>query len=44
MKRQEERRRWGSEKGVGQERRPIQAMKKGGAPEATLSQALVGEV
>jgi hypothetical protein len=44
IKRQDERSRCGREKGVGHERRPIQAIKKGGAPEAALSQALVGEV
>ena len=44
IKRHDESNRWGREKGVGHDRRPIQAMKKGGAPEAALSQALVGEV
>jgi hypothetical protein len=44
IKRHDERRRCGSENGVGHDRRPIQAMKKGDAPEATLSHAPVGEV
>lgn len=43
IKRQEERTRCGSAKGVGHERRPIHAMKNGGVPERTLSQALAGE-
>jgi hypothetical protein len=43
IKRHDERRRWGSEKGVGHDLRPIHAMKKGGSPEAVVSQALVGE-
>jgi hypothetical protein len=43
IKRHEARYRCGRENGVGHERFPIQAIKKGGAPKATLSQALVGE-